>query len=384
MALPELRTLDVSQPLQNYFGAQQFQQQRQMENTRAQREQTTYLNSLADRESTLARQKTQDQWAEQDRKIRQDEQLRNRAMQDLALLNPDASPEEFQNQAFSAMDNYTMTMQQLGYPPEYINRTAQGIFKSGALTPEGVRALQIKQGLRTKPESITPTNLAKLISERDALPPSDPRRQAYDAALIKETTSRPAAEVNIDTGAKSMTELGKEMSKSLVTMRDDALGAAKALESLQEAKGLLEAGMITGTGAEFMVNFGNFLSSRLGVDFASDPVANTQAYAATMGNQVGQIIKQFGAGTGLSDADREYAEKIVGGKITLNEGAIRRLLAINEKAYRNVVKKYNSLADQAMSRPGAEQLPYDLRVEMPAAKKAATMSDEDLKKELGL
>ena len=118
-----------------------------------------------------------------------------------------------------------------------------------------------------------------------------------------------------------------------------------------------------------MTNFGNFLSSRLGIKFDNDPVANTQAYAATMGNQVGQIIKQFGSGTGLSDADREYAEKIVGGKVTLNEQALRKLLDINERAYKNVIEEYNSRANQVMGKPGASSLPYDLRVDIPVRKK---------------
>jgi len=176
------------------------------------------------------------------------------------------------------------------------------------------------------------------------------------------------------------------MGKSLVKQREDAQGAVKALESVYEAKNLLKAGIITGTGAEWITSFGNLLSSRLGFNYG-DPVANTQAFAATMGNQVGQIIKQFGAGTGLSDADREYAEKIVGGKITLNEGAIRRLIYINEKAHKNVINRYNQTAKQAKKRKGAENLLFDLELEMPIEKQRdrqgyKNMSNEELLKEL--
>lgn len=164
-------------------------------------------------------------------------------------------------------------------------------------------------------------------------------------------------------GQESMVKLGEEMSKDLVAERKDVMGAVASLNNIKEAERLVSSGIITGTGAEYLVNLGNFLSSRMGISYAKDPVANTQAYAATMGNQVGQIIKQFGSGTGLSDADREYAEKIVGGKITLTEEAIKKLLAINKKAFTNVIKNYNKRADQAMKKPGAESLPYDLRIE---------------------
>ena len=159
-----------------------------------------------------------------------------------------------------------------------------------------------------------------------------------------------------------MTRLGEKMSEDLVVERKDAMGAVAGLENLKQARGLLDSGMITGSGADYLVTLGNLLSSRLGYTKHEDPVANTQAFAATMGTQVGQIIKQFGAGTGLSDADREYAEKIVGGKITLNEKAIRKLFDINEKAFKNVVRNFNSKANQAMSKSGADTLPYDLRI----------------------
>ena len=168
--------------------------------------------------------------------------------------------------------------------------------------------------------------------------------------------------VNVDVGKKSMTRLGEKMSEDLVVERKDAMGAVAGLENLKQARGLLDSGMITGSGADYLVTLGNLLSSRLGYTKHEDPVANTQAFAATMGTQVGQIIKQFGAGTGLSDADREYAEKIVGGKITLNEKAIRKLFDINEKAFKNVVRNFNSKANQAMSKSGADTLPYDLRI----------------------
>lgn len=178
-------------------------------------------------------------------------------------------------------------------------------------------------------------------------------------------------DVTVNTGTKSMEKLGEEMSKVLVAERKDVQGAVSGLNNLKEAEKLVNSGVITGTGAEYLINMGNFLSSRLGINLGKTPVENTQAYTATMGNQVGQIIKQFGSGTGLSDADREYAEKIVGGKITLTEGAIKKLMGINKRAFENVIKNYNQRADQAMKRPGAESLPYDLRVEYDFSDQAA-------------
>lgn len=221
------------------------------------------------------------------------------------------------------------------------------------------------------------SNLGKLVNEYNNLDPESPMRKIYEERMAKEAqatgeqiTVGPDGTFTITKGPlkdipnRSLTDVNRAMVTSLMDQRKEAIGASAGLNSVYEVKKLLNSGIITGTGAEYLTNMGNFLSSRLGFDAFKDPVANTQAYAATMGNQVGQIIKQFGAGTGLSDADREYAERIVGGKITLNEQAIRKLIDINEKAYRNVLTNYNKSAQQVKEK-GGKSLIFDPIVEIP-------------------
>lgn len=173
--------------------------------------------------------------------------------------------------------------------------------------------------------------------------------------------------VGVNVGSKGMTEVAKTMGETIVKERADVQQAADSLQTLQDAKKLLKSGMITGAGAEYILAFGKGLQ-QIGINYARDPITNTQAYAAIMGKQVGTIIKQFGSGTGLSDADREYAEKIVGGKITLTREAIEKIMAINDKAYRNVIRNYNKRAKEVMNKPEAKELPYNLIVEEPSSK----------------
>ncbi len=170
------------------------------------------------------------------------------------------------------------------------------------------------------------------------------------------------AEVNVNIGEKSFTEIGKKMGEKVVEEQKDAQQAYSSLGNLQDAKKLLSSGMITGTGAGYILNVGKALQ-QAGINLAPEEIANTEAYAALMGKQVGQIIKQFGAGTGLSDADREYAEKIAGGKITLTKQSLEKIIEINEKGLRNVVNNYNKRAKGIMSKPEAKDLPYSLIIE---------------------
>jgi formyltetrahydrofolate synthetase len=79
-----------------------------------------------------------------------------------------------------------------------------------------------------------------------------------------------------------------------------------------------------------------------------------------MGQNTAKLIKQFGAGTGLSDADREYATKIAGGSIKLDEKAIRKVLEINDRAARNVIAGHNKKVENIKTN-------IPLKVEVPGA-----------------
>ena len=135
--------------------------------------------------------------------------------------------------------------------------------------------------------------------------------------------------------------LGKGQSDRILANQVVAQDAAAILETNQVGRDLLKSGAIVGTGADFFVGFNNALK-QAGIDFGyADAAANSQAYAAAMGANVGRIIKQFGAGTGLSDADRDYAAQMAGGKINLTESALRKILDINDKAANRVIDLHN-------------------------------------------
>jgi hypothetical protein len=136
-------------------------------------------------------------------------------------------------------------------------------------------------------------------------------------------------------------EIGKGQADAILKSRTAAEDAAAILQTNEIGRQLLSSGAITGAGAEFFVGLNQALKTA-GIDFGfADDSANSQAYAAAMGQNTAKLIKQFGAGTGLSDADREYATKIAGGSIKLDEKAIRKVLEINDRAARNVINSHN-------------------------------------------
>lgn len=170
-------------------------------------------------------------------------------------------------------------------------------------------------------------------------------------------------------------EMGKMFGKDIVEDRKSNQENANMVQTIQDAKGLLDEGIYTGAGANVRLGFDKWLQE-VNLNVAGEKAATTEAYAALTGKLVGNIIKQFGAGTGLSDADREYAEKIVGGKITLTEGALRRLLDINEKAYRIQINQYNKRALKIMGRKEARNFPFTLTVDVPETQTGPTSAPQ--------
>lgn len=171
---------------------------------------------------------------------------------------------------------------------------------------------------------------------------SDPRIVARRNKITKLTTHQPGTTVNLPPQEKAFEqELGKGQAERVIKSKTAAEDAAQILQTNQIGRDILKSGAITGTGADFFVGFNNALK-QAGIDFGyADAAANSQAYAAAMGANVGRIIKQFGAGTGLSDDDRKFAEQMAGGKISLTDTALRRILDINDRAANNVIDKHN-------------------------------------------
>ena len=159
------------------------------------------------------------------------------------------------------------------------------------------------------------------------------------------TYNKPAAStvVNVNNAQEKEFEkqLGKGQADKVLTSKASAEDAAQILATNMVGKTLLDKGMLTGVGANFFTTLNQGLS-QAGIDFGyADAAQNSQAYGALMAANTAKIIKQFGAGTGLSDADREYALKAAAGDIKMDEKAIRKILTINNRAAQNAITKHN-------------------------------------------
>jgi len=188
----------------------------------------------------------------------------------------------------------------------------------------------------------------------------DPNLLSPDA-LEQQLQLKPETNISVDTTGNAFAKkFGAMNAEAFFERRAAANDAVASLSATHQAKQLLDSGIITGAGAEWIVSAGKALQ-RMGVNMAEDPIANTEAFAATRAQEVGRIIKLFGAGTGLSDADREFATKAAAGEITMNEQSIRRILDINEKASLDLITRFNKDAEAI----DPQLSPFPLQIEVP-------------------
>jgi hypothetical protein len=236
--------------------------------------------------------------------------------------------------------------------------------KINALLPAGPKATSIVQALIAQKNSILTAEKNKYgeITTLQGVNPETNKPETYRARFNNITKqyeaipeNEPVVSVSLSGAGSSklnaakppqtptpfQSELGTQQARKVVESRTIAQDAADIMETNEIGRKILDSGAITGAGANFFVGLNQALKTA-GVDFGyADAAANSQAYVALMAQNTAKLIKQFGAGTGLSDADREYAMKAAGGQINLDEKAMRRVLDINDRAARNSIDRHN-------------------------------------------
>jgi hypothetical protein len=131
---------------------------------------------------------------------------------------------------------------------------------------------------------------------------------------------------------------------NLSSGREAANKAVVSIESIDTSLDNLD-NMFTGYGATFRMDVAR--AARVaGIDLAEvDQIENTEQYASLAGARVADYITNLGAGTGLSDKDREFAEKVVAGDIGMSPETMRGLLTIIRKQNVRTIDQYNTLRD---------------------------------------
>jgi hypothetical protein len=264
--------------------------------------------------------------------------------------------QEFQGQK---LEDPQIQMQMMG-------KTAQLLGQAG-FTNESAQAMQFANEIRASIKAPKTVDKFEEIFGADGKPIAQKNLSTNKIVAHPNAAKDPDTVINNNLGdqdefAKS---LSRQIGADIAEQRIIATTASKALNQSNDAIDLLNSGVITGTGAEFIKNTGKLIN-RIGFSAFEDDVKNTEAFMANMGNATLAILGSgaLGAGTGISDNDRKFAKQIAGGEISLSEKAIRRILSLNQKVNLNTINRFND----DLSKIPRGSMPFDLRIDAPKFK----------------
>lgn len=164
----------------------------------------------------------------------------------------------------------------------------------------------------------------------------------------------------IDNAPKTTINTGDKMDKGLSTVRakmlEESYGTAQkartGMQALDQASADMDAGIKTGSTADISLALAKFGKS-LGLNV--DPsIANTEAWRGNMARETFNLIKNLGTGNAISNADLTFAEKASLGKITLDDQAMRRMMAVAKAGAAQTLLDHNKLLNRAQKARGED------------------------------
>ena len=234
--------------------------------------------------------------------------------------------------------------------PEFVKRVQSGEFDSMDSTLFVDMLKGVKADLKPFKSSDGKTNFFRVDSSGKVFDPST--QQWVEASSLKLSMAPQLTQevTQMDYITKSLidTEL-----KTYGEVHTKATDAQNLLQLNYVSQDMVDQGLVTGKFGELSLQTRKALGALgLSTDQQDEMVGNTEAFFKFRGRAVAEIIKAFGAGTGLSDKDREYAQGIAAGDIALEVNSINKLLEL-ERTYANMaIDSNNSVVDRLVAISG--------------------------------
>ena len=134
-----------------------------------------------------------------------------------------------------------------------------------------------------------PTEIQRLINERNALPAGDPRIEIYNKAIVKASTHSPGTTVNLPPQEKAeQSDRGKFLVEQYKGISDAARIGARSLPALQSNIAILDKGFETGFGTEAKAAGAKVLAA-LGVKDAEKYATDAQTF---LGNASAAVLQR--------------------------------------------------------------------------------------------
>lgn len=186
-------------------------------------------------------------------------------------------------------------------------------------------------------------------------------------AAVAPAPPNPGPTVNVNTEKSLYGTLAEKQAGQYSDLYAQAQAAPERIDRAARVRALLQSQPITGAGAEQKLAIAKGLKS-LGL-YDSEDIGNTELLGRELAGSTLEAIKTsgLGGGTGFSNADRDFLEKVTGGSINLDATSLQRVAELNERSARTTLKRWN----ETSKRLKPEQLqnlgmsPIELPPELP-------------------
>jgi len=166
--------------------------------------------------------------------------------------------------------------------------------------------------------------------------------QRYEMSRSAAGAPKTVIPISVSTEKKYGEQFAGQVAQSDIALLDVARKAPQLAQRAMDIKKILSSGkVITGAGADARLSIGKALGLVGATD--KETITNTEQVAAMLAQNTMDAIKTsgMGGGTGFSNADRDFLEKAVGGKITLEAQTIKRLADLAHKAAARSADQWN-------------------------------------------
>lgn len=220
--------------------------------------------------------------------------------------------------------------------------------------------LRILRGLGIDPTS--PQARELLFPKAGGPPPSDFERVLEGSGYVKgspewQDMMKKRAEaiakgsgttVNVGGVEKALDkELGTQTAKQLTQFRDDALAAEKAIEASSRILQAINAGAITGVGADWRMNASRVLAAAGLID--GSRVKSTEALIGELAR--GTLAAGADLKGAMSDKDIMFLREVAQGNLALTSDTLRRAADLASRGNARLMQRYNDAVQSIYDDP---------------------------------
>jgi hypothetical protein len=225
----------------------------------------------------------------------------------------------------------------------------------------------------TAPKEAAPTEVGRLFSELQALPPGDPRRAVYENAIRKATTHQPGTQVNVNTEKPLLNEIAGGLGKAVTDARGGAQAALGTINTVNRLMDALDSGKVMAGPTTTFRQSALQLGSLLGVSGkdAQEKMLNTRQAIQSLAQLELDAAQQMKGQGQITEAERAIIRRAASGDIDgMTTGELRLLGGVLDRTARFKIRNYNQQAAPLKNMPNAAPLAPFLDVAEPEARKS--------------